>query len=206
MTTFIGTVNDHGFMNQENASTFYGTAYDYFSVGERNDAVSLNRSVLKCTQLDSIPTTSTINSATLQITVAYDLSNNARTLSAYRIKRAWSGSVSWNKYDPSNNWGTAGCGDIVNDRDSAAIGTAPVAAAVAIGSVISITLDASLVQDWTSGVMTNNGVLLQVSGESSDCVNYVSNGETGSSSYWPKWIIDYTDSGVSSGYTLILNT
>lgn len=206
MTTFIGTISTDGYIRDDNTSYIGGTATPtYFAVGEDNSTVAIRRSLIKV-DLSSIPTTSIITSATLDISVFSDASDNARNLYAYRVLRNWDNNYAcWTNYANSTAWGTAGCSGIGNDREGTAIGTVAVAASPAVGSIISMPLSPTAVQGWVSGAVANYGVLLQVATESNDRITYNSS-ENGTGTLNPKWTINYTDSGGGSGYTLILNT
>jgi hypothetical protein len=206
MTTFTGTVSTDGYMRDDNTTYVGGTSTPTsISVGESNAAASVRRGLIKA-DLSSIPTTATITSATLSLTVVTDLSSNARDMYAYRIKRNWDNNYAcWNNYGNGSAWASAGCSNTSTDREATAVGTVNVAASPAVGSVIDMPLSVSAVQEWTSGGTANYGVLLQVATESSDLINYNSN-ENGDSALNPKWTINYTDGSDGAGYILILNT
>lgn len=151
-------------------TTNHGTEGSFF-VGEWNGGSQVARSLVKF-DLSSIPAGSLVTAASLTLTIVSDFSDNARTLSVYRVLRAWNETqATWNVYTTGNNWGTAGCANTTSDRESSAIGTATQPNASS-GTVV-VTLNAASIQEMiTGGVFTNNGFLLQVASESNDMIGY----------------------------------
>lgn len=171
-------------------TTNYGTSILLLT----GEASNINRFLIKW-DLSSIPSNAIVSSAVLSIYVNSDYSNNARTLSAYRVLRVWTeAGVTWNKYDGSNDWGTAGCSNTTSDREATDIGNASVGANPVVGSEIAITLTASKVQEWISGSLTNNGLLLKVDTENADSMWYHSHEGT-TANLRPKLVITYTLGG-----------
>jgi len=82
-------------------------------IGEANNATgSVNRLLIKF-DLSSLPSNALLTSVELVLNCNGDFSDNARTLSAYRMKIAWTKTgVTWDKYDGTNNWpgGSGGFG------------------------------------------------------------------------------------------------
>lgn len=188
MTTFTdqGSSVDT-FMSSAEATTNYGTTA-VFAAG--NDGVRSQRTLIKW-DLSSIPGNAIVSSATLSIFVAVDASNNARTLRAYRVLRAWTeDGATWNKYDGSSDWGTAGCANTSTDREATDIGTASIDASPPVGTEYQISLTASKVQEWISGALTNNGLLLQADTENADSIQYDS-AESLTALEKPKLVITY---------------
>ncbi len=163
--------------------------------------------------LSSIPSSAIVTSASLALTFFQDISSNARTLSAYRVLRNWVHTqVTWNVYATASNWGTAGCSNTTTDRESGTIGSVAVAATPTAGTVYTINLTAALVQEWLSGVLTNNGLLLQVDTETSDQLGYY--GIDAAEGNRPLLTIAYTvisgtstisGTGVATGASLLVN-
>ena len=79
------------------------------------------------------------------------------TVNAYGLTRGFSSSVTWNKYDGTHNWTTAG-GDFATTPTSSA--TAPGA-----GNTMALTLPTGLIQSWVNGGSTSNGIELKASNE-----------------------------------------
>jgi hypothetical protein len=158
------------------------------------DTGGVYRSVIKW-DLSSIPANAVVTSATLSIYTVEDYSDNTRTMRAYRVLRAWVESeVTWNSYSTGNAWATAGCGNTTSDREATDIGSVSVASNLAGGSEVSISLTPSRVQEWISGALANNGILLKIDTESNDFYNYGSH-ENGTAGIRPKLVIEYTLGG-----------
>ena len=168
---------------------------DFVIGGQDTTDATVRRALLKFVLTD-IPAGSTINSATLTLTVRIDRSANARTLSVYRVRRAWiETEATWNVYSTGNSWTTAGAADTTNDREGTDVGTVTQPASPAVGSTLSITLTASKIQEMlTGGIFTNNGFLLQVATESDDAILYDSTNVVTAADR-PKLVVDYTPGG-----------
>ena len=162
-----------------------------FVVGEDNGSAQVNRGLLKFDLSYLSAVNATITGANLTLTVGnYDYSNNARTLRAYQLRRAWGESTAtWNDYATSNAWGIAGAGSTSTDRYSTELGSGSVGANPSVGSTVTLTLSVSQIQDWVNGTVTNNGLLLQVDAESNDLIGYYS---SENSATFPLLIISYT--------------
>lgn len=183
------------YINQASATNNAGTA-TFLRVGENNSSAQLIRSLIKF-DLTDIPSNATITSATLSLYLYDDNSSNARTLSAYRLLKDWDeGTVTWNKYDNSNNWTTAGGFDAA-DCEQTDIGNVALAASEADGW-IDITLTAGDVTDWIDGTLPNYGLLLKVDTESNDQYGYYSSDYTADTTLRPKLTLTYTTPALSS--------
>lgn len=141
---------------------------DIMQVGEEQGNTPLSRGLVTF-DLSSIPGGSTITTATLKL---YDdganLSTNTRTMRVYRLLRNWTTSATWNKYDGTNNWGTAGASNTATDRESSDIGSVSMPATEVVGYV-DITLTASSIKEMLNGgTFTNNGFLIQMDTELND--------------------------------------
>jgi len=134
-----------------------------WEVGKFNALNSVSRGLMKF-DLSSIP--STITSVTLRIyDDGTDLGSNTRTLRIYRSKRAWTElGATWNTYDGSNNWTTAGSGDTTNDYDNTEVGNVSMPGTEVVGWN-DITLDATLVEAMRTGSFTNNGFFAKMDTE-----------------------------------------
>lgn len=155
-------------IQKSNPSSNYG-GDSYLQVGEYNALTDyVVRSLLKF-DLSSIPAGSTIISATLRIyDSAANYSDNTRTMYVNRSKRAWTeNGATWNKYDGTNDWSTAGGGTNSNDVELTPIGSVSMPASEVAGYV-EISLTASSVQEWLDGIFTNNGIILTMGTELND--------------------------------------
>ncbi|MEK7784775.1 MAG: DNRLRE domain-containing protein, partial [Chloroflexota bacterium] len=166
----------------------YGTD-DKLYVGESNQNSSVHRSLLRF-DLSGIPANATITSATLSLWLTDDYSDNARTFSAYRVKRTWTeDGATWNAAASGSNWNTAGL-DLTADAEGTAIGSRSMTASEANGEK-QWTLDAAKVQEWVSGAFANNGLLLRAGVELNDQYRFASSDYV-LPGWRPKLVIHYT--------------
>lgn len=158
-------------------------------VGENFGTTGDIRRALIRFDLSSIQSGSTITGATLRVyDSGTDLTNNARTMYANRSKRAWTETgATWNKYDGTNNWTTAGGGASSDDVETSNIGSVSVPNPPSAGYV-SVTLTASAVQEWLDGTFANNGVMLSMGTETDDLHRF----ESSENTHQPELIVDYT--------------
>lgn len=174
MATTISTTVDT-YMASDGATTNYGTSGALY-VGEMETGLSYRRSLIKF-DLTSIAG-QTIISAKLRLYNSEDYAAESGTLSVYRVLKAWTeAGCTWNKYDGSSDWGTAGCSNTTTDREADAIGTLAFTA-TASGDWVEVTLDAAKVQEWNDGTLTNNGILLKMNTEDADCQVFHSSDDT----------------------------
>lgn len=170
-------------------TTNFNNAY----LGDGQDtADSRTRVSLVKFDISSVPAGSTIIDATMTLTVRIPRTGNTRTLSCFRVKRAWVDTqATWNVYSTGNSWGTAGCGNTTTDREGSSIGTVSQPSTAIAGDLIAMTLDPAKIQEMiTGGVFTNNGFFLQVDTLSNDCILYDS-ADNGTSGNNPKLVINY---------------
>lgn len=156
--------------------------------GERNDSVSVRRTVIKF-DLSGIPASATINSATLRLYCTLDYATNARTYRVYRLKVDYHPTqVTWNIRKTGTNWQTAG-GFGADDCEQTDIGSRDMTASETLNEYKEWTLTASKIEEMIDGTFTNNGFLILADTESDDC--YVFNSvDVGTNS--PELVIDYT--------------
>lgn len=189
-------------------STNYGTLIQLFVGENKNESPGVYRSVIQF-DLTSIPSSSTVTAATLSLWLyssgtAY--ASNNRTLQAYRIRagRDWVESqVTWDIYKTSNNWGTAGVANTTTDREATGIGST---AMVTTDSAASkhdwaLTPGAGGVQDWVSGALANNGMVLIADTEVDDLYAFSGSDDT-TAAIRPQLVVVYTTGGMvySSSY------
>lgn len=133
----------------------------------------------------------------------------ATTISFYKMLRSWSESAAtWNKYDGSNSWGTAGASG-VSDAGTTSFGG--VAKSTTVDAEASVILDANgiaCVQEWVGNHAGNNGFLLVKTGGSNN--GDIHSFEATNAAYRPKLTISYTMGGtpapeisVSSGGQIV---
>lgn len=137
--------------------------------------------------LSFIPAGSTIISATLKLYYCNWGTNNpaGRTIAAYRLTQSWDeDSVTWNRYDGTNAWATAG-GDYTTTNGASA--TVPGSFGWMGWSVTGI------VTDWVSYGEYNKGFLLKDTNEESGAC-YITNfwsSEAGNSELQPVLEVEY---------------
>jgi RHS repeat-associated protein len=78
-----------------------------------------------------------------------------KDLAVYRMTRDWTSAASWNRYDGTNNWTTAG-GDFDGSRwwDKSQLGTAPAGSYYFFGL-------SELLQGWVDGKFANQGLIVK---------------------------------------------
>ncbi|MHC1784926.1 MAG: DNRLRE domain-containing protein [Anaerolineaceae bacterium] len=110
-----------------------------------------------------------LQSAGLALTVDGDFSDNAGTLKAYRRLKPWTETgATWNSYDGTTAWTTAGGFDSA-DCESSEIGSTAFTSSETAGTLKEMTLSVSMVQaKRVSGTTTNNGILLKMETETDD--------------------------------------
>jgi hypothetical protein len=192
MTFYIsqpnGTDSTDTYIASNAATTNFNTSLQLL-VGEADDAIQIGRALLKF-DLSQLSSKATILSATLRLYMTAEKSSNARTLRVYRSKRAWTaGGATWNKYDGSSDWQTAG-GFGANDCEQTDIGTLSLSATETAGYK-DIPLTVAAIQTMiTGGAWTNNGFLLMMDTESADQYIFDSSSAVGDTK-WPKLTIEH---------------
>jgi hypothetical protein len=193
MTTYssqpdgTGGVDSH--IRSNAATTNYGTDTTII-VGNANP--NLRRALIKF-DLTSIPSTSIIDSAVLSLYISSNGPDNSgnSNFSVYNIKRVWTETgVTWNKYDGTNDWQTAG-GTGANDYDSTALATTTIDATPAAKTEFQFTLSISAITNLVNGTTTNNGWLIRSSEASFDRHTFYSSDEGTETSSRPKLVITY---------------
>lgn len=144
----------------------YGTNSN-LQVGEYNASVSVSRSLILFDL--SAYVGKVLTSAKLRLyNTGVDATNNARTMYANRMVRAWTElGATWNKYDGTNNWATAGGMTNAADVELANIGTVSVTNPPTAGWH-EITLTTSAIQAWIDGTYDNNGFGISMGTETDD--------------------------------------
>lgn len=194
MTTTVLTASIDARINDYAPTTNYGTNTE-LRVGESNAASGVSRTFLKFSNLSNgtIPSNATVSSATLELYSYGDLSSRARTFRVFRQKRAWTeNGITWNKYDGTNNWATAG-GFGAADCEQTDIGSRAMTDTEAAGWK-SWSLSTSAIQEIIAGTWTNNGFMIKADTENDDAYQYYSREQAGSA---PKLTIVYTTPAVS---------
>lgn len=151
-----------------------------------------DRGLLKF-DLSSITGPVTVSSATLDLWV--DAAYNAATHNLYRCKRAITETGTWNAYDGTNAWTTAGAGDTTNDREATSVGSATTTGAEGAGTQKTVTLTNSAVEEWINGTVTNNGLVMIASTEASNTLMDWRSDDNATAANRPLLTIVYTSGG-----------
>ncbi|MHC4713466.1 MAG: DNRLRE domain-containing protein [Planctomycetota bacterium] len=134
--------------------------------------------------VSSIPMGATINSAVLRIYV-YNVTGGTPTVSAYRLLTHWEeAEVTYNQAAAGTPWGVAGLQADVDYVSTAAATSSAVSAAGWCDLDIT-----SLVQQWHSGALTNEGVLLRLNA-AGHLYTYMSEYTT-AATLRPQLVVDY---------------
>lgn len=178
---------DGGTSGSQQTTNYEGLSAQ-LDIGKLGSGTGERRRSLIQFDLSSIPATATVTGVTFKIyNQGTDLTNNARTMRAYRIRRNWTeNQVTWNVYTTGNSWTTAGCSDTTDDRESSELGTISVINPPVAG-YMSSTFSTSLIQEWVDGTFTNNGLIWIMDTESDDMQRF--DGEDDSNP--PQLVIDY---------------
>lgn len=156
------------------------------NIGERFGASILMRTLIKF-DLSALPSAATISSATLSLYANFDGSNNSRDFRVYRQKKAWTEArATWNKYDGTNNWTTAGGFDGA-DCEQTDIGFRTLSAS----ETINVFKDFALTPTTKAGLDLGNGWLVKADTESDDEYQFVDS-DSATAANRPKLVVVYT--------------
>lgn len=109
--------------------------------------------------LSDLPVDGVVTSAVLTLYLAITSGGSARTITARRCLRAWDeATATFNKYDGTNDWATPGGLGSGSDRSASVAGTMTVGPTV---GVYQMSLDPTLVDDWRTGAIDNDGIHLE---------------------------------------------
>jgi len=168
-------------MQDSTPDTNFGTATDYCG------QIGGNRWHAFLTfDLSSIPSGSTISSATLKLTPVEGQTNSVINFYSL-LKYATEDGETWNKYDGTNAWATAGGGS-GTDYDADLIGTVTLDGS---GSY-TFAIATSTISAWVNGTKTNDGIFCKAADEGS--TNYIAAGsrEHATPSSRPLLTVEYT--------------
>ncbi len=190
-----GVSPDSNYAGCEDAWMFTHNPDDNYGTNTWGDGMGyytgVKRSLIRF-DVSDISSQATVSSAVLRLHMSKVEAE--RTLEAYQVLLPWTRlGTTWNSYDGGNAWGTSGCGGSGTDRasTSAASLTVPTAAA---DSWIEISLPASLVQGWVDGTISNNGVLLKVTDETSGEMRFSPENDSTAANR-PQLVIEHSSAG-----------
>jgi len=202
--TLTTTLDTH--LEGNNPTTNFG-AQTFLNVGYN---IAARRALVQF-DVSALPANATIISAVLHLWVSGDASNNADTVRAFRLKRAWvEAEATWNIWATAQNWQTAG-GFGANDCEQTDIGALALPAAVTDGQEFTWALTPAAVQEWRSGVFTNRGLLLKTDTESGSNLKQWKSREHATVAQRPQLVITYlapeapSATGDQPGYDLTLS-
>jgi hypothetical protein len=158
-------------------------------IGNGGAGTGIQRQLIKF-DLSSIPSNAIVTSAVLSLWLYYDQANQVSTVTCYRQLKAWVESqATWNIWKTGSNWTTAGGFDAA-DCEQAGIGSRNMTASESAGEKQWV-LNPSKVQEWISGTLTNNGLLMKSEAETDrDYYAYRSSDYT-TAEQRPKLVIEY---------------
>lgn len=135
-------------------------------IGETTGAVAEYRGLIKF-DLSSIPSNAIIQSARLRLFMTGNQSSNGEDMRCFRLLKPWTSAATYNTYDGTNNWETAG-GFGATDCEQTDIGFHWFIDLPQVNQAYDWFLDAALVQEWLDGTLDNNGLLIKNDTDSSN--------------------------------------
>ncbi len=111
-----------------------------------------NRSLLKFCVQGCLPAGVSLQSASLVMDLVSESTTTPLALSFEALTRSWTSSLTWDKYDGTNPWTTPGGDYTTTDAGSNTLGG---------GLGITTTDLTSLVRDWLSGTLANDGLIVK---------------------------------------------
>ena len=136
-----------------------------------------DRSLLRF-DLSALPTGSTLSAASLTLTVSGTFGGNpgGESMNVHRLTQSWTeGGVTWNRYDGTNTWASAG-----GDYDATVRATSTANPGVGGSIAWDVT---GLAQEWASNTHPNHGLIVINSG-STNGLHFASK-ESGNVAYRP---------------------
>jgi hypothetical protein len=131
-----------------------------------------------------VPSTKTVSSATLTVTVADEADEAGGTVEIHRLNESWvETEVTWTSRNAQIGWLAAGAQAPMSSDATAMATFRP----DAIGKTIDVSLPISVVQDWVTTPGSNHGIII-VRGTSQEHVHINSRDSAGP---WSKLAIDY---------------
>jgi hypothetical protein len=141
-----------------------------------------------------VPPGATIQSATLELYADSRTRDLAEQVAAYLVRRQWVESeATWNRATASQYWGTAGCNNLVTDRDPVPSDTVPLST---LGQWYSFNVT-GMVQQWVNNPAVNYGLLLRGVNEGQPIEYMFFSSDSGESERRPILRIEYTLAGAT---------
>ena len=166
-----GGTGDDTYLLSKSANKNYGDEME-LEVGESSAAQDEVARGLIRFDLSSIPANAVVTSAWLSLWPAVDSAENDRTIRAYRLKTGFEeAGATWQEAAAGVRWEAEGASG-VDDRESVAIGSAPILGSEPVGVEKKIMLSTSKVEEWIDGTFANHGLLVVVETELDDRFSY----------------------------------
>lgn len=145
-----------------------------------------NNSLIRVKNLSSIlPANSTISAC---ICSTYQTGSGTGEYDVFEVYRAWTeGGATWNTYDGSNAWGTAGCLNTTSDRSATPLDNNDDPSSA---TWLAWSIGAALAQAWYDGGTDENGVVIDAV-HANDAGKYVNVNSTENGSNPLFWTITY---------------
>jgi RHS repeat-associated protein len=139
---------------------------------DNNPSFHDHRAILRF-DLSDVPKDAVITQSVVQLWFAGNSSDHSNsTIDLYRLTQGFTNDATWNKYDGTHTWATPG-GDLGGKQSSMSVLDSQV------GDWISWNAE-PLTQDWVSGKVANQGVLLRATDENALNVKTFDDADTGS--------------------------
>jgi hypothetical protein len=106
----------------------------------------------------------------------------------YRCLKNQTADATWNTYDGSNAWDTAGAAAIT-DRDGSDTSQNYALTTAQANGYFDITMNITEVQKMFDGTYSNYGFTLYMQTETDDCYGFETSGN------YPRWVITYPETG-----------
>ena len=168
-----GGTGEDTYLLSKSANKNYGDEME-LEIGESSAAQDdVARGLIRF-DLSSIPANPVVTSAWLSLWPAVDSAENDRTIRVYRLKTGFEeAGATWQEAAAGVPWEAEGASGI-DDRENAAIGSAPILGSEPVGVEKQILLSTSKVEEWIDGTFANHGLLVVVETELDDRFSYSS--------------------------------
>ncbi len=176
---FFSTSFEDTLIQDNNPTTNYGTNTQ-LNIGESNAAVSINRSLIRCTNLTDIPSNAEVIQILLYLYITADAASNIADLRMSPAANDWTeAGATWNTYDGTHAWTGSGANGHFNSGSE--YPNTGLTASEPVGKIIvwDITSDASKAYMQTAiGGGANPGWVMKTNGESQDMYQFGSSENT----------------------------
>ena len=160
---------------------------NYCSAGTLKVGTRQQYAALLRFDLSHIPSNATVTYARLELWVTGGSGANM-DIQAYRVLRSTDlCQTTWNQAEDGNPWGVAGCRDTLTDRATDPETTKRTSG---VNTPLGFGLT-SLAQDWVSGSLANNGILLQAASTWSDSLFELASKEHSDENQRPRLAVYY---------------